>query len=61
MFDLRAEAEMRLYSEKLAKELADKRRGAPDGTSDDAADTPSSAGTERPGAAVADGDAPAAS
>ncbi|GHH82264.1 hypothetical protein GCM10018793_41660 [Streptomyces sulfonofaciens] len=31
MFDLRAEAEMRLYSEKLAKELALKRQCAQGG------------------------------
>lgn len=60
MFDLRAEAEMRLFSEKLARELAEKRRAAMDSTTDSAGGGPSGAGTERRGPAAPDGDAPSA-
>ncbi|WP_199931021.1 hypothetical protein [Streptomyces sp. CB02923] len=41
MFELRAEAEMRLFSEKLARKLAAEQSRAPDNASGDAAEQPS--------------------
>ncbi|WP_206505409.1 hypothetical protein [Streptomyces chrestomyceticus] len=43
MFDLKAEAEMRLFSEKLARELAGKRPGAREDADDRATGEPSTA------------------
>ncbi|MFH8409322.1 hypothetical protein ACH4FX_31725 [Streptomyces sp. NPDC018019] len=59
MFDLRAEAEMRLYSEKLARELAGKRLRAAGGADDDTPGQPSAADREHPESAAPDAEFPA--
>ncbi|MFH8347773.1 hypothetical protein [Streptomyces sp. NPDC018045] len=55
VFDLRAEAEMRLFSEKLARELAGRRTRAPEGAS--GGDTQEPAAAKPPGTADAAPDA----
>ncbi|MEU4203702.1 hypothetical protein [Streptomyces sp. NPDC045470] len=48
MFDLKAEAEMRLFSEKLARELAGRRSGAREDAGDRATGEPSAADRQLP-------------